>query len=635
MSADTFLQYLTQAFYVAIFVVTLVGAVRRPLRARIDIALFFGAAALVITAGWVAAALNSEPPPVVRAVTTSLVMVLPYLLLRLVNDFTIVPSWLLRVAEGGLALAVVGIFLFTPELPAWLVVLLALYFSLFSIYSAIVFFRESQRTSGVTRRRMQAVSAGSGFLGLALLLAGVNAAVPVIAEFATLLVQRPLTLASGVAYFVGFAPPAVLRRAWQEPELRVFLGRAARLPRLPDTTAIVRELERGAASSLGAPDASIGLWAEPEQALRFTDKVSGGPFDLPSGQMIAGQAFARQEPIFSVDVARDDPGYAETYRRYGTNAALAAPITAGDKRLGVLVVYAPKAPVFVEEDLHLVQLLADQAAVVLESRALIDEAMRVRAREEVTRLKDDFLSAAAHDLKTPLTTLVALGQLLELHAQRDPSAPADLGRIQRLVTEAIRLKNLVLELLDASRVEQGRILGSRQQFDLVELSREVCARQISDQHSFVIDAEGPVIGEWDRTRISQLIENLVENAVKYSPDGGEVRVRVWQQDAEAHLSVTDRGIGIPPDDMPRLFERFHRGTNVDDRHFSGMGLGLFICRGIVEQHGGRIEATSTVGQGTTFHVSVPRLAHEAKLAGATGPGNVTLDRGSGVLSNDQ
>src|SRR5207237_4693110 len=126
--------------------------------------------------------------------------------------------------------------------------------------------------------------------------------------------------------------------------------------------------------------------------------------------------------------------------RHGTASLVAAPITAGEQRLGVLVVYAPRTPVFAEEDLALVQLLADQAAVILESRALIDEAARVRAREEVARMKEDFLSAAAHDLKTPLTTLVAQAQMLERRAIRDPNAPADVVSIQKLIKETERLR---------------------------------------------------------------------------------------------------------------------------------------------------------------------------------------------------
>jgi signal transduction histidine kinase len=284
---------------------------------------------------------------------------------------------------------------------------------------------------------------------------------------------------------------------------------------------------------------------------------------------------------------------------------LAAPITAGERRLGVLVAYAARAPIFADDDLALIQLLADQAAVILESRALIDEAARTHAREEATRLKDDFLSAAAHDLKTPLTTLITRAQLLERRAARDPAAPADRESLRLLVVEGQRLKRLVRDLLDATRVEQGKLVGPREAVDLVVVAQEVCTRLASARHPSVVSADGPVVGWYDRQRIEQLFDNLVENAITYSPDGGLVEVEVRQDAMGVQIVVADRGIGIPVGELPRLFERFHRGTNVDDRRFPGMGLGLFICKGIVEQHGGQISVTSQLDVGSTFHVSLP------------------------------
>jgi signal transduction histidine kinase len=271
----------------------------------------------------------------------------------------------------------------------------------------------------------------------------------------------------------------------------------------------------------------------------------------------------------------------------------------------VLTAYAARPPIFADDDLVLLRLLADQAAVILESRRLIDEAARVRAREEATRLRDDFLSSAAHDLKTPLTTLLAQAQLLERKAARDPAAPADLSGIRRLVGETRRLNGLVLELLDASRAEHGRILASFEPVDLAALAQEVCQRATSDRHPCHAETDGPLEGRFDRARIEQVLNNLVENAIKYSPDGGAVVIRVWSEGERAHVSVADSGIGIPPDDQPFIFERFHRGRNVDDRQFAGMGLGLYICRAIVEAHGGVIRVVSAPGTGTTFHFELP------------------------------
>jgi signal transduction histidine kinase len=626
MSADALLQVLTQALFVAVFAFVGVAAIRRPRRANFDIALLFGAIALAIADVWITSALDITPNRVLTALSGSLVMAMPYLLLRLLDDFSAVPRAVMWAAEAGLALSVIGLFLVSPPLPAWLTLAYVLYFFVLEVYAAVAFVREARSSNGVTRRRMQAVAAGSIFLGLAILMAGFQIGLPALAGLWTALSQGA-ALASGVGYFLGFAPPRWLRRAWQEPELRAFLAKAASLPRLPDTDAIVEQMIRGTAATVGAPGAAIGLW-DPDAGVllcRYTPSPSaerflgegepaggtagfaqrGDVFELQSGHMIAGQAFARQRPIFSTNAERDDPANAEAYRAFGSTAVLAAPITAGTKPLGVLVVYAPRAPIFGDDDLVLVQLLADQAAVILESRALIDEAARVKAREEAARLKDDFLSAAAHDLKTPLTTLVAQAQLLELRAARNPAAPADPDGIGRILRESKRLRSLVLELLDASRVEQGRLLGAREPVDLVQQAREVCERQSSDRHPCQVEADGPVIGEYDPIRITQLLENLVENGIKYSPQGGEVCVKVWRDDEEAHLSVTDRGIGIPEKDLPRVFERFFRGDNVDDRSFAGMGLGLFICRGIAEQHGGRISVNSRPGRGSAFHVDLP------------------------------
>lgn len=119
----------------------------------------------------------------------------------------------------------------------------------------------------------------------------------------------------------------------------------------------------------------------------------------------------------------------------------------------------------------------------------------------------------------------------------------------------------------------------------------------------------------DAQRIEQLLDNLVENAVKYSPDGGAIQIRLWETGAWVHLTIADHGIGIPAADRPRIFDRFHRGSNVDDRRFAGMGLGLYLCQAIVVQHGGNITVTDTIPHGTTFHIQLPRepaggLRHE-------------------------
>ncbi|MEO8632166.1 MAG: ATP-binding protein [Chloroflexota bacterium] len=603
MNALELISAVTQIIYVIIFISVVQRAIRQPTRAHADIALFFGAVASIILASRIASRLGTAAPPWLTALEIVILMAMPYILLRLVDDFTHVRGWIKRAAELGLAAGIVATVATSPALPTPVLLYVVLYFFVVSINCAIAFIRAARRSRGVTRRRMEAISLGSILLGTDILIAGLTPLGRPEDRAVLQALGQLLGLGSGIAYYLGFAPPPILRRAWQEPELRAFLARAASLPRLPTTLDIVRELERGAANSTGTT-ARIGLWQDDSSKLRFWED-DGTTVDLDGGKHFAGRAFELQRPIFSTNPVRDNPDAAAGYRARKVGAVLAAPITAGERRLGVLTLSAERPPIFALSDMELAALLADQAAVILESRALIDHAARVRAREEATRLKEDFLSAAAHDLKTPLTTVVAQAEFLERRAVREPSAPADLAGIRRVVRESKRLAGLVGDLLDASRLEQGGLVGEREPVDLATLAQEICMRDAADAGNCLVEASAPVVGVYDRRRVEQLLQNLVENAKKYSPERTPVKIKVWQEDSEARLTVEDSGIGIPAADLPRIFERFSRASNVDDRRFHGMGLGLYICRGIVGEHGGRIWVESEVGKGSTFHVALP------------------------------
>ncbi len=604
MTALELVSLLTQAIFVWIFLLVVWSLIRRPTKTSVDIALFFGAISIAIVESRIATTFRLQQVELITDIVTMLIVAMPYLLLRLVDDFSDVPIQVKRLAEGGLLLSAIAFIAVEGTVPLPLLLAVVLYFAALSLYCAIAFVRAARRSAGVTRRRLEAVAAGTLLLGLGILAAGFIPLLPVSLAGLPSGATQVLVLASAIAYFIGFAPPQVLRRAWQEPELRAFLRRAASLPRLPDTPSIVRALQDGAGSTLGAR-ATIGLFDPETKTLRFQDPHGVLPSEIGQGEYLAWRVFETQQAEYFPDAARAHPALASAYRVRGVRSLLIAPISAADQRLGALEAYTDHQPVFSEDDLDLVQLLADQAAVILESRALIDEAARVRAHEEAARLKEDFISAAAHDLKTPLTTLVAQAQFLERRAETEPAAPADLPGLRRIVREAKRLSSLVLELLDASRLEQGKLVGEREPVDLVELARDIARRDSYQDRRIVVSADAPVVGSYDPRRIGQVLENLVENAVKYSPDEGEVSIAVAQRNGEAFVDVADLGIGIPAGDLPQIFDRFHRASNVDDRRFAGMGLGLFICKGIVEQHGGRIWVESRVGAGSTFHVVLP------------------------------
>lgn len=533
-----------------------------------------------------------------------LIMALPYLMLRLLTDYTTVPLRTRTWTLGGLIAAAVVVAALPQPMDPIATLFLIAYFVATSLYVALAFVRLARRSAGVTKRRIQAIAGGMGLLGLAVLAAAGSTIDPAASGLVSGATQL-LALAAAISWLLGFATPPQLRRYWQEPELRAFLQRASTLPRLPTTDAILRELERGVRASFGAR-AAVALYDEAHHVLRFGRGRAGLPSEVPSETAFpAARVFASQQAAFFPDASRAHPELAEAYRAAGIGPVLVAPITAGERRIGVLEAYAEHRPIFSSDDLALVQLLADQAAVVLESRALIDEAAAVQAQEEAARLKEDFVSAAAHDLKTPLTTLLGQAQILELRFGRDPGLAEHRPGIRRIAREARRLSALVEDLLDASRVEEGRLDVRREPMDVADVVRQVVVRSRPGSDRLVVDLPDRLAGDYDRRRIEQLVDNLVENALKYSPAHGTVDVRAWRDDEAVHLTVRDHGIGIPPVDLTRVFERFRRGSNVDARQYAGIGLGLYICRGIAEEHGGRIWVESAVGEGSTLHVILP------------------------------
>jgi hypothetical protein len=289
MSADQLLQFLTQGLFVVIFVVVAARARRAPNRANIDIALLFAVLSLIIAITWVTMAARRKPGPMETEMANPLVMALPYMLLRLLADFSSVRPWIMRGTAAGVVLSTITLFLIDEaRRPTWLAVVYAAYFVALVVYVAAAFAREARRSGGVTRRRMEAVAAGSILLGIIIFLAPFPMLLPSYKPVWTAMGQL-FGLASGIAYFLGFAPPAILRRAWQEPELRAFLVRASTLPRLPDISSILAEFQRGARESIGATGATIGLWDEDAGQLNFHEPDgSRAAWCAASGETLAG-----------------------------------------------------------------------------------------------------------------------------------------------------------------------------------------------------------------------------------------------------------------------------------------------------------------------------------------------------------
>ncbi|MCP3064173.1 ATP-binding protein [Myxococcus sp. K38C18041901] len=311
-----------------------------------------------------------------------------------------------------------------------------------------------------------------------------------------------------------------------------------------------------------------------------------------------------------------DAEHLRVIREVGAVSVIGVPLMARGEPLGVFsFIYAHSGRHYTSDDLVFAKELARRVSLSLENVRLYREA------QEAVRLRDEFMSIASHELKTPLTPLKLKLQALSRELNRHP------GPIPReVVTKYLevgdlqikKLTELVDELLDVSRIASGRLSLDLQRLELAPIVREVVtqyelqARRAGSTLELDVGTV-PFEGDWDRLRLEQVVMNLVDNAVKYGR-GNPIQVQLVPVDGGVHLVVRDGGIGIAPESLPRLFGRFERA--VSERNYGGLGLGLYITRMLVEAMGGRVHVESTLGVGSTFTVEL--LCHPLERdAGAT------------------
>ena len=622
MTALELIDVANQVLFIGLFAAVLWRALKHPSRAAWDTVLLFGSIAAVVVLSRAAELLGLDSQPWLSGIVLLLLAVAPYAMLRLVDDFVRTPRWLLL--AGAPALAVVGVLGFVAfgAAPQLYEIVAIAWFLGVGGYAALAFGRAATATRGITRRRMTAVAIGT----LLFIAAIVIAFADVLAEpLDVAAAPQIISLFAALAFFLGFAPPTWIRRAWREPDLRNFLERSIHLPSVTDERRAIVEIQNAAAGAFGASGASIGLAIPGRPVLRYVNR-DGEWVEYPADQFIAGRAFGTQARVTALDASEVDPEHAAIYERAAATTIIAAPITTEDRRIGVLSVYADRAPIFVEDDLWLLELMAAHSALLLEARSHVAVTAGLRAREESARLKEEFLSAAAHDLRTPLTVVLGQAELLERRVARDPLAPPDPAGVSRMVREARRLRDLVTELLDAQRLEQGAEVMDLEPVDL-RIVVEAVRRRYHDQGidlKVTIPAHS-VVGSIDAPRFEQVVDNLVENAIKYTEGGTLPEVALTHDGDVARISVTDHGVGVPEDERERIFDRFYRGTNVQGAAESGIGLGLFICRRIVEAHDGRIWVDGAPEGGSVFTVEVPAPAErlpERRTEGSAEAGGV-------------
>jgi PAS domain S-box-containing protein len=326
----------------------------------------------------------------------------------------------------------------------------------------------------------------------------------------------------------------------------------------------------------------------------------GVPQVLRTGQ---AELYSEVSDALLQAVARDAE-HLEILRKLGLTSAMIVPLVARGRTLGAIsFVSAESGRRYGPADLALAEDLAHRAALA------IDNARLYREAQAAIQARDEFLSIASHELKTPLTALLGHAQVLQRRAMREPTIS---GRSQRglatIVEQTLRLNKQITTLLDLSRIQLGQFRIERQPMDLCALVHQVVAdlEPTLEHHTvhLTCTAESLIV-HGDEACLEQVLQNLIQNAIKYSPQGGSIMIQVERRGAEAWIAVSDEGIGIPEAAQPHLFQRFYRASNAAPHAIKGMGIGLYLVNEIVTRHGGAVEVSSTEGKGSTFTVRLP------------------------------
>lgn len=269
---------------------------------------------------------------------------------------------------------------------------------------------------------------------------------------------------------------------------------------------------------------------------------------------------------------------------------------------------------------------ADRAWLRASLAGALDELELQRAAVlQISQNKHDLVATLAHDIKGPLTSIIGFAELMEEGFLEGDDA-TDAARTIR--TNAQRLATLANDMLALSRVESGELEIADDRVDVVDVLRSAIESVAAEREIVTAFALTHAYVRGDTDRLRQVFDNLLRNAIKFSPGGEPLRVQLDETGAGFTVAVQDRGIGIPPDEMPKLFNRFARASNARKAKIAGTGVGLFIVKTIVERHGGNVAAQSTLGAGSTFSVALPAI----ERAQDEGPGRVAIVTQDGRLS---
>jgi len=388
---------------------------------------------------------------------------------------------------------------------------------------------------------------------------------------------------------------------------------------LLDTTAAEAAKAVGAHAALIArvdPDEEEFVWSSGFNIdLALLNTIS-----LRTTEAIGGAVVARKRAVIvprpehrtpeERELIENDPVINTT----GIDFRIAVPLIAGDRVVGVMGLGEMDHEI-TNEDVLLLEAIGRQSGVAIQNARLYEETRRhLEALEKANRelmvldrMKSDFVSTVSHELRSPLAVIEGFAKTLTEHFDRI-DRETQMESIEIILKKSVALEGLIENILDMSRIEEGRLEVSHTLFDIIELCRVVSEDQerVAELHDLIVNAEADelvVVADREKTEVT--LGNLIRNALKFSPAGGAVTVSVKQRDGTAQVSVTDQGIGIAPEQVERVFDRFYQVDSSETRSFPGSGLGLYIAKELVQSMGGEISLSSEPGEGSTFTFTLP------------------------------
>jgi K+-sensing histidine kinase KdpD len=342
--------------------------------------------------------------------------------------------------------------------------------------------------------------------------------------------------------------------------------------------------------------------------LRAGESVTGKAYDHGSALI-----WSTPEQVAEAMADLREPNREIMARSIDTTAlpicTIAAPIAVKDTKFGSLVLETIDGPAaFTDDDLPFVQTLADLIALAIDRARLEAKADAVRASQQADRMRAEVMALLSHQLRIPLTSIKGYSSalLLEEVEWDEEKRQEFLGYIEE---ESDNMDAMITEILDSSLIDVGQLHLERQPLRLQHLATEMATemQRRTELHNLIVDfpTEFPLV-EADPRWLKQVFRNVLDNAIKYSPQGGLIVIRGQVRSRDVTVSVADQGPGISPEDLIPLFEKYFRARTPDGVPVEGTGLGLPVARSIVEVHGGRIWAESKLGEGTTIYFSLPQ-----------------------------